>query len=172
VLVAAGIAVGVKVVLAHATGPAHVLVMPSRVDGFVRRAQLEQQINARQLQREVISRSGGQVRHVLSAVYQKNGNGHGTSPDIVLFIGGHLSGVSPSGFISSFTSEFRQARPVAAGALGGSAACASNQAGAVVALCAWADNDTFGLLVSPTLPVAELSGQMHSLRAGVEHVAR
>jgi hypothetical protein len=167
---AAGIAGGVKVLMAHAKGPTHVLVIPSKLGGFARRARLEQQINARQLQQQVIAKSGGQASHVVSAVYEKSG-GQAASAEIILFIGGHLSGVSPSGFIASFTTEFKGARAVPAAPLGGSAACVSTSGRTVVALCVWADNDTFGLLVSPTMRVAQLSPEMGMLRSGIEHVA-
>ena len=48
------------------------------------------------------------------------------------------------------------------GALGGQAACVNAQASVPgsVALCTWADNDTFGLVASPTMDAAKLAVQM------------
>ena len=39
--------------------------------------------------------------------------GRCANPQVILFIGGHLSGVSPTGFITSFTDQFKGARSTA-----------------------------------------------------------
>jgi len=93
---------------------------------------------------------------------------------VILFIGGHLSGVSPAGFITSFTNEFKGASSTGAGGMGGRAACVNaqqNVAGSV-ALCTWADNDTFGLVASPTMDAAQLGAEMRAIRPDVEHVTK
>jgi hypothetical protein len=41
-----------------------------------------------------------------------------------------------------------------------------------VALCTWADDDTFGVLTSPTMDLAELATQMRSIRPSVELPAK
>jgi hypothetical protein len=93
---------------------------------------------------------------------------------MILFIGGNLSGVSASGFIASFTQQSKGAFVTSAGSLGGSAACVNAQASVPgsVALCTWADNDTFGVVASPTMTAARLATQLRAIRPMVEHVAR
>jgi hypothetical protein len=174
---AAGVTAVIVLVLAllsvrGPTGPRHVLSAPGTIGTYVRRPQLEQQMNARQLQQQVMSRSAGQASHVLSAVYENRAGVAGTSPpQILLFIGGHLAGTSAADFISSFRSQFQGAMTTGAGPLGGQAACVSARSG-VVAVCAWADNDTFGVLASPTMHAAQLGAQLRAIRPDLEHVAR
>jgi hypothetical protein len=172
--VAAAAAVAVITFLNRGSGPAHVLVVPAKLGTFVRRPQLEQQMNVKQLQQQLIARSGGQASRVISAVYENGSAPSGSAqPQILLFIGGHLTGVSPSGFISSFTTQFRGAQAASAGPLGGSASCVSAQAGSPssVSLCTWADSDTFGVIASPTMNATQLSAQMRLIRPQVEHTA-
>ena len=116
VVVAAG------AVLLGSSGPAHALVTPARLGAYVRKPQLEQQMNAQDLQRQVVTKSAGQASHVVDAVYEDNSSS-GTSPQVFLFIGGHLSGISPSGFIASFTKQFQGASSISPGSMGGQAAC-------------------------------------------------
>lgn len=177
---AAGLAVGVVVVTVGAlllggSGPAHALVTPAKLGAWVRKPQLEQQMNAKDLQQQVVAKSAGQASDVVDAVYEANSAAaSGTNPQVILFIGGHLSGVSPTGFITSFTNQFKGARSTSAGSMGGRAACVNAQGNVAgnVALCTWADNDTFGLVASPTMDAAQLGAQMRAIRPDVEHVAR
>jgi len=174
VIVAAGAASALKFI-PRASGRIHVLVAPSRLASYVRRPQLEQQMNARSLQQQVIAKSAGQASHVVSAVYENSAGVSGTAPpQIFLFIGGNLAGVSPAGFISSFTAQFKGAQATSPGALGGQAACVNAQGSAAgsVALCTWADGDTFGVLTSPTMSPSELAAQMRAIRPSVERPAR
>src|SRR6266851_1227256 len=168
---AAAVAVGVF----SSNGPAHVLMTPAKLGAYVRRPQLEQQVGAKQLQREVTAKSAGQARHVIYAVYEDSAGGaDGKTPQIMLFIGGNLSGTSPGDFISSFTSQSKGATLTSAGSLGGEAACVSAQASVPgsVALCTWADNDTFGVVASPAMNVSQLAALMRAIRPSVEHVAK
>ena len=156
-------------------GPHHVLVTPEKLGSYVRRPQLEKQMNASQLQREVIAKSAGQATHVVSAVYEDGTGASSTkTPQMILLIGGNLSGVSPSGFIASFTQQSKGAFETSAGSLSGSAACVNAQASVPgsVALCTWADNDTFGVVASPTMSAAKLAAQLRAFRPLVEHVGR
>jgi hypothetical protein len=41
-----------------------------------------------------------------------------------------------------------------------------------VALCTWADSDTFGLVASPTMDAVQLGQQMRTIRPSVEHPAK
>jgi len=171
VLAGAGL-VGLKML--HGGGPAHVLVTPDQLGGYVRRPQLEKQMDAGQLQQQVIAKSAGQASHVVSAVYENGTSGtRGRTPQIVLFIGGNLSGVSAGNFIASFTEQSRGAFVTSPGTLGGSAACVNAQASVPgsVALCTWADNDTFGVVASPTMSAAKLAAALRTIRPMVEHVA-
>lgn len=168
------LAVAAGALLLRGSGPAHALVTPAKLGEWVRRPQLEQQMHARDLQQQVVAKSAGQASDVVYAVYEnRSGTAGGTSPQVILFIGGHLSGVSPSGFITSFTDEFKGAHSIGAGSMGGRAACVhatANVAGSV-ALCTWADNDTFGLVASPTMDATQLGVQMRAMRPNVEHAA-
>jgi hypothetical protein len=164
---------GGTLLLGH-NGPAHVLVTPAKLGSFVRSPQLEQQMGAGNLQQQVISKSAGQASHVIYAVYENNAAASGGTPQVILFIGGHLSGVSPSGFTSSFTMQFKGAHSTSPGSMGGSAACVNANANVTgqVALCTWADNDTFGVVASPTMSTTQLAAQMRFIRPLVEHPAK
>lgn len=169
------VAVVAVLMLHRPGGPRHVLATPDTLGQYVRRPQLEQQMDARGLQRQMIARSAGQASQVRSAVYENRAGVSGKStPQILLFIGGNLSGTSPADFISSFRGQLRAATLANPGSMGGQAACVNTQSvlPGTVALCAWADNDTFGVLGSPTMHAAQLSAQMRLIRPGVEHVAK
>ena len=156
-------------------GRSHELAAPSQLGSYVRRPQLEQQMNARALQQQVIAKSAGQASRVVSAVYEnKAGVSGGAPPQIFLFIGGNLAGVSSAGFITSFTAQFKGAQSTSAGSLGGQAVCVDAQGSATggVALCTWADGDTFGVLTSPTMDLAKLAAQMRAIRPSVERPAK
>jgi hypothetical protein len=173
-LVLAGVGVvGLKML--RGSGPAHVLTTPDQMGAYVRRPQLEKQMNAGQLQQQVIAKSAGQASHVVSAVYEDStGSAKGQTPQMILLIGGNLSGSSPSNFIASFTQQSHGAFVTSPGTLGGSAACVNAQASVPgsIALCTWADNDTFGVVASPTMSAAKLAVQLRTIRPMVEHVAK
>lgn len=166
--------VAVSVLMLGRSGPAHVLVMPDKLGSYVRRPQLELQMHARDLQQQLVAKSAGQVSHVVYAVYGNNSDLSGTSQQVILFIGGNLSGISPSGFIASFSNQFKGARSTSAGSMGGRAACVSAQANLAggVALCTWADNDAFGVVASPTMDAEQLGAQMRVIRPQVERTAK
>ena len=174
-VVLAAAAVAVEAGVFRGGGPAHTLITPDKLGAYVRRPQLEKQMDAAQLQREVITKSAGQAHHVVSAVYEDGtGATSNKAPQMILFIGGNLAGVSASGFIASFTQQSNGAFVASAGSLGGSAACVNAQASVPgsVALCTWADNDTFGVVASPTMTATRLATQLRAIRPMVEHVVR
>ncbi len=174
-VVVAGAAVVAGTGVLGGNGPAHVLTTPDKLGAYVRRPQLEKQMNAAELQREVITKSAGQASHVVSAVYENGTSAASTQPpQMILFIGGNLTGVSPGGFIASFTQQSKGAFVTSAGSLGGSAACVNAQASVPgsVALCTWADNDTFGVVASPTMSASKLATRLRAIRPMVEHVVR
>src|SRR5437773_1466064 len=83
-----------------------------------------------------------------------------------------LPGTSPASSIATLIHMHPGAHLVPAGPMGGSAACFEQTAGtaASVAMCAWFDNDSFGILVSPTLSAASLANLMMQDRPLIELV--
>jgi hypothetical protein len=155
-------------------GPAHTLVTPNQLNAFVRRPALEQQMNVGQLRQDVINMSSGQARHVVEAVYEAGNSSTGSTPQIVLFIGGNLLNASPMVSVTSFTQRFKGAGVTSAGSLGGEAACVNATATepGSVAMCAWFDNDSFGEVVSPTMNATALANTMRQIRPHVELIAK
>ena len=154
-------------------GPAHTLVTPNQLDAFTRRPALEQQMNVAQLRQDVVNTSSGQARHVVEAVYEAGNSTSGTTPQIILFIGGNLLNASPEVSVTSFTQRFKGAKVTSAGGPG-EAACVNataSQPGSV-AMCAWFDNDSFGEVVSPTMSASALANTMRQIRPHVELVAK
>ncbi len=153
-------------------GPAHTLVTPNQLNAFTRRPALEQQMNVAQLRQDVVNTSSGQARHVVEAVYEAGNSTSGTTPQIILFIGGNLLNASPEVSVTSFTQRFKGAKITSAGGPG-EAACVNataSQPGSV-AMCAWFDNDSFGEVVSPTMSASALANTMRQIRPHVELVA-
>ena len=155
-------------------GPDHTLITPDKLNAFVRRPALEQQMNVGQLRQDVVNMSSGQARNVVEAVYEAGNSTSGTTPQIVLFIGGNLLNVSPKVSVTSFTQRFKGAGITSAGSLGGEAACVNATASepGSVAMCAWFDNDSFGEVVSPTMNASALANTMRQIRPHVELVVR
>lgn len=146
----------------------HVLSTPASLGCFAQQPQLAEQMQAKQLQQQIISRSSGTAKHVVYAVYECPGSG--AEPQIVLFIGGNLVGASPGSFISGFINNLQGAAPTSPGSLGGNAACAPSVNGHP-AVCAWADNDTFGAVVSANFNATTLGQQMRQMRPEIERPA-
>ncbi len=154
-------------------GPAHTLVTPNQLNAFTRRPALEQQMNVAQLRQDVVTTSSGQARHVVEAVYEAGNSTSGSTPQIILFIGGNLLNASPQVSVTSFTQRFKGAKITSAGGLG-EAACVNataSQPGSV-AMCAWFDDDSFGEVVSPTMNASALANTMRQIRPHVELVAK
>jgi len=82
-----------------------------------------------------------------------------------------IGGSSAGSFISGFMDQAHGSFATNAGVLGGQAACARGSAGRP-AVCAWADNDTFGVILSATLSASGLASEMREMRPLVEHVTR
>jgi hypothetical protein len=168
------VAVAMTLLRTGPTGPAHTLTTPARLGAFSRSTQLTRQMDVGQLEKNIIAQSSGQASHLVSAVYQAGSPVSGGSPaEVMLFIGGQLSGASPTASVKSFTQHFRDAVLTGAGSLGGEAACVAGQSatgGSTV--CAWFDNDTFGELVSPNMSVTALANELRAMRPSVEHVVR
>jgi hypothetical protein len=151
-------------VLPSRSGPAHTITTPDRIGGYAQATALGASLKIGQLRNTIVSQSRGEAKHVVDNVYQD-----GTQ--IILFIGGNLTGSSSASFINSFIGSSPDAVTTSAGSLGGSAACLPGVSGHP-AECAWADNDTFGVVLSPTLSATELAGQLRAMRPEIEHLAR
>jgi hypothetical protein len=152
-------------------GPDHTVTTPTALGAFTKQPQLAVQMRAASLRQQIISQSAGEAHNVVYAVYQNSSTSGGSStPQIILFIGGNLSGTSASSFISTFTGKLQGAVTTNPGSLGGAAACVPSVDGRV-AECVWADDDTFGVVASQTLGPAGLANEMRAMRPLVEHVA-
>jgi hypothetical protein len=153
------------------SGPAHTVTTPTALGPYTEQSQLAVQMHAAALRQQIISGSAGEAHNVVYAVYEDTAGSGGTSgPQIILFIGGNLSGTSAGSFISTFTGKLQGAVTTSAGSLGGAAACVPSVDGRV-AECVWADNNTFGVVASQTLGTTGLANEMRQMRPLVEHVA-
>jgi outer membrane biosynthesis protein TonB len=169
VIVVGGVAFALRPV---SSGPAHVLATPPKLGAYVQDQQLADGMDAASLKASIVAKSGGEAQHVVDAVYEETtGPGTASGPVIILFIGGNLSGASAESFITSFTGKLKGAVPTSPGTLGGDAACVPS-VGGHPAECAWADNDTFGVIASPTLGAGGLASELRLMRPMVEHTAR
>ncbi|HYX59750.1 MAG TPA: hypothetical protein VE888_12155 [Streptosporangiaceae bacterium] len=173
IVIAAAAIVGViKFEFPSHSGPAHTMTTPDKIGTFARTVDLEHQADVAALKQKVISMSSGQASHVVSAVYESGKASAGNTAQIIMFIGGHLANADPAASITSFTQQFRGAKVVTAGGLGGKAACVQDGTGSnSVAMCAWFDNDSFGEVVSPTMNASALATAMHQVRPAVEQVS-
>jgi hypothetical protein len=157
--------------LLRSTGPDHTIAVPANLLGYTLEPALAKGMNAQALRADIVRKGNGEASHVVDGVYENNAlSGAKSSPRIILFIGGNLSG-SASSFIASFTGELPGAVATSAGTLGGQAACVPGTSGRP-AECAWADNDTFGLFASPALSASTLGKDMRAMRPLVEHRAK
>jgi hypothetical protein len=174
-VVAAGAIGGVlmKYVFSGPSGPAHTVVAPNQADGFTRSQNMEKQLKVDSLAQTIMKDSSGHVSNPVSAVYGQGNVMSGANPQIFEFVGGKLSGTSPSASVASFIHDNPGAKVVPAGSMGGEAVCAPEQLnGESVAMCVWFDNDSFGALVSPTMTTAKLATTMAQVRPGLEVMAR
>jgi len=149
----------------------HVLTTPAELGAYAQEPELATAMDAKTLQQQIIKQGAGHARNVIYAVYEDStGPAAASGPQVILFIGGNLSGSSAGSFISTFTSRLPGAATTSAGPLGGEAACVPSTDGRPAA-CLWADNDTFGVITSATLSVSGLADEMRQMRPMVEHEA-
>ena len=174
ILVAAAAITGIlKFEFPSHSGPAHTMVTPNHIGSYARTVDLEHQADVAALREKVIKMSSGQASHVVSAVYESGNSAAGNTAQILMFIGGHLANADPAVSVASFTQQFKGAKVVSAGSLGGKAACVQDGTGSNgVAMCAWFDNDSFGEVVSPTMNATALAQTMQTVRPAVEVLAR
>lgn len=170
VVAAAGVVL-VPHMLKQGSGPAHSISTPTRLQSYVQDPALAASMGATELRAEIERKGSGEASHVVDAVYEDStGAAAKKAPQILLFVGGNLSGSSGS-FISSFTGSLRSAFVTNPGSLGGQAACVPG-VGGHPAECAWADGDTFGLIASPDLSASVLANELRLMRPQVEHVVK
>ncbi len=110
---------------------------------------------------------------IRARTYEKPAPG-GAAPQLLEVIGGRLPGTSPASSIVTLIRKYPGAHVVPAGPMGGSAACFEQTAGTAdsVAMCAWSDNDSFGILTSPALSAASLADLMVQDRPLIELVRK
>jgi hypothetical protein len=173
VLVAAAAAAAVVFLRSRPGDPTHTLSTPARLGAYLRRPQLARQMDVAQLEKNIIANSSGQASHVVSAVYEKGSTvPGGPAPQVILFIGGKLTGASAAASIKSFDQHFRDAEQTSPGPLGGRTACVPAQPGTNnAAVCAWFDNDTFGELVSPHMTASALANELRAVRPSIERLS-
>ena len=158
----------VTVLLPGSSSPAsHSISVPARLAGFVQEPSLATSAGATALRSQIVGSGGSEARHVVDAVYEATAK---SGVEIVLFAGGNLAG-SGGSFIASLTQALPGAFTVNPGSLHGQAVCAPSRPGQP-AECAWADNDTFGVLVSPGLSATALAAELRQMRPGIEHVVK
>jgi hypothetical protein len=175
VLVCAAAAAVIMLGRSGPSGPKHSLTTPLRLGAFTRSSKLTKQMNVGAIERNIIQQSSGQASHLVSSVYEAGSPVAGGTPaQVMLFIGGQLNGGSPVTSVQSFTEHFKGAARTGAGSLGGDAACVGSQAKGTggQTVCAWFDNNTFGELVSPNMPVSALASELRAIRPDVEHVVK
>jgi len=160
---------GVAFLALPSSGVPHVLVIPDQIGSYTKQPSLAKKMDAAALQKQIVAKSAGEAKNVVYAVYQdRTSPAAKANPQIILFIGGNLTGTSDGGFIDSFTGKAAGAERVDPGSLGGSAACLPRSSGGV-AECVWADNDTFGVVASATLSVTDLANELREARSQIEH---
>jgi hypothetical protein len=149
-------------------GPAHAISTPQRLGTYLEEPSLANGMGANALRSKILTAGGGEASNVVDAVYEDStGAAAKSGPLIILFVGGNLSS-SASSFIQSLTT-LPGAFLINPGSLQGEAACVP---GTHLTECAWADNDTFGVIASPTLSATALSNELRIMRPMVEHVVK
>jgi hypothetical protein len=157
----------VTVLLPGSSPASHSISVPTRLAGFMQEPSLATSAGATALRSQIVGSGGSEARHVVDAVYEA---GAKSGVEIVLFVGGNLAGSGVS-FIASLSQALPGAFTANPGSLHGQAVCAPSRPGQP-AECAWADNDTFGVLVSPGLTATALAAELRQMRPGIEHVIK
>lgn len=148
---------------------AHIVAVPAKIGLLVKSPSVDKAA-AQALRSKIVAGAAGEVDKVVAAVYeQTTGPGTSQGPQIIVFIGGNLTGGgSASDFVKGFMTQLHGSFTTSPGRLGGQAACAPGSNGGP-AECAWADGDTFGVVVSATTDAASLASQLRLMRPLVEH---
>jgi hypothetical protein len=164
VLAAAAIVGVIKFEFPSHSGPAHSMAIPDKIGAYARTVDLERQSDLPALRERIIKMTSGQASDMKSAVYESGNSAAGNTAQIIMFIGGHLANADPAASIASFK-QLPGARVVSAGALGGEAVCVQDGS---APMCAWFDDDSFGVVSSPTMNTTALASAMRTVRSSVE----
>jgi len=145
------------------------VVTPAALGPYKWTPDLEKNAGLATLATSVAKMSDGQTSDIRVRAYEKPAPG-GTAPQVLEVTAGRLSSTSPATSIITLIQKYPGAHVVPAGPMGGSAACFEQTAGTAdsVAMCAWSDNDTFGILVSSTLSAPSLANLMVQDRPLIE----
>ena len=166
-MVAAGGVLVTGVLHSAASGPEHQIVTPDKLLSYTENPSVAKAMGAQALRNELLAKGNGEASHVVDAGYENAaGAGSKAAPQILLFVGGNLSGSAQS-FIQSFTGQLPSSFVTSAGSLGGQAACVPGSGGHP-AECVWADGNTFGVVASPSLGASALASELRSIRPLVE----
>jgi hypothetical protein len=155
-------------------GPAHTLSMPQRIGSSFVVSKGVDGNSLTKLRNEFVQMTHGHATDVLAETYEAPGAGMGAAPSVVMTIDAHFPNDNAAASIAGFMQDFKGAEAVNAGPLGGEAACAeSNTADANdMAICAWFDNDSFGVDLSPSMNASALAADLQTFRSAVEHVTQ
>jgi hypothetical protein len=172
-VVAAGAIAGILTSGSPGGGVAHTVVMPAALGAYRWAPDLEKNADLPVLAASAAEMGGGQVSGSRARTYERPAPA-GAAPQLLDVIGGRLPSTSPASSIITLIRKYPSAHVVPAGPMGGSAACFEQTAGTAdsVAMCAWSDDDTFGILVSPTLNAADLANLMVQDRPMIELVKK
>jgi hypothetical protein len=172
-VVAAGAIAGILTSGSPGGGVAHTVVTPAALGAYKWAPDLEKNAGLSMLATSAAKTGGGQMSDSRARTYEKPALG-GAAPQLLEVIGGRLPSTSPASSIITLIQKYPSAHIVPAGPMGGSAACFEQTAGTAdsVAMCTWSDNDTFGILASPTLNAADLANLMVQDRPLIELVKK
>ncbi|HLJ99644.1 MAG TPA: hypothetical protein VKU39_07015, partial [Streptosporangiaceae bacterium] len=168
VAVAAGAIFGIlKLTAPHNNGPAHTLAMPQRVGIFGQDQNLGMKLGLPQFTQRFAQL--GHFTDTMSGAFATAKTTAGLPSSEMLVIEGHLANDNAADSMREFVKSYPGAVAVPAGPLGGDAACVEmNTAKGPMAVCAWFDNDTIGMVMSPTMAAHDLAISMPSFRSAVE----
>lgn len=172
-VVAVGVIAGILKSGPPGGGVAHTVVTPAALGPYKWAPDLDRNVGLPTLATSVAKMSDAQASDIRARTYKKPALG-GAAPQVLEVIGGRLRSTSPASSIGTLIHMYPSAHSVPAGPMGGSAACFEQTAGTAdsVAMCAWFDNDSFGILTSPTLNAASLANLMVQDRPLIELVKK
>jgi hypothetical protein len=171
VIVAAAAIFGIVKFEFPSGGETHTLTTPATIDGcYARNPGLAKSMGLPALITKMTKTSGG--TDPVSAAYEGPcGTTASSATQIVAVLEAHLANDSPAGGLRGFMQEYPNAKTVSAGPLGGEAGCTESNSissSSSVALCSWFDDDSFGVIFSPTMSPTQLATAMLKIRSAVE----
>jgi hypothetical protein len=170
-VVAAGAIVGILKFEFPGGGASHSVVTPAALGTYQWAPTLEKNADFQDLKGTVARMTGGQATSMVAREYEKASTG-GAAPQLLDVFGAHLPNTSPASSIAALTQKYPSAQVVSAGPMGGDAACFEQEMGTPDsrAVCVWFDDDSMGVLVSPTMSAADLANLMLKDRPQIELV--